>query len=65
MKFKFNIEDIVYLKTDIDQHERMVTGIFIRPGEKITYELSLGEFSSDHYEIEISREKNILKTFNN
>ena len=58
-KINFNIGDYVYLKTDIDQHKRIVTGYTVRFNE-ITYLLSLGEDESTHYELEISDEIDIL-----
>ena len=58
-KISFNIGDYVYLKTDIDQYKRLVTGYTVRFNE-ITYLLSLGEEESTHYELEISDEIDIL-----
>ena len=58
-KINFNIGDYVYLKTDIDQHKRMVTGYTVRFNE-VTYLLSLGEDESTHYELEINDEIDIL-----
>jgi hypothetical protein len=52
----FDIGDIVYLKTDIDQYQRMVTGIVIRPSG-IVYILAIAEMESDHFAFEISKEK--------
>lgn len=57
---KFEIGDIVYLTTDGEQLKRVVTSIFIRPNEQITYELSCGSHASEHYDFEISIEKNVL-----
>ena len=57
---KFEIADIVYLRTDADQAKRVVTSIHIRPNEQITYELSCGSHASDHYDFEISEEKSVL-----
>ena len=59
VKVSFNIGDYVYLKTDIDQHRRTITGYTVRFNE-ITYLLSLGEDESTHYELEISDEIDIL-----
>lgn len=59
----YDIGDIVYLKTDGEQKERMITGIRITPGNHLYY-LSCGDEESTHYDIEITREKDILKTFN-
>lgn len=63
IKSRYDIEDIVYLKTDTDQNPQMITAITIRPGGTIVYELSSGTDTSDHYEFEISRQvDNVLKT---
>jgi len=62
--FKFNIGDIVFLKTDVDQEERMVCGIIIRP-TGLQYALILGETETWHYDIEISFNKDILKKTSN
>ena len=59
VKISFNIGDYVYLKTDIDQYRRLVTGYTVRFNE-VTYLLSLGEDESTHYELEISNEIDIL-----
>ena len=61
---EYNFGDIVYLITDCDQEERMVTGVNLRPGS-VTYGLSFSSGESFHYAIEISKEKNILKTTTN
>ena len=58
-KINFNIGDYVYLKTDVDQHKRIVTGYTVRFNE-VTYLLNLGEDESTHYELEISSEIDIL-----
>ena len=58
LKIEINhqIGDIVYLKTDPEQHERMVTEIRIRQNS-ILYSLSCGTTDSQHYEIKISTNK--------
>ena len=60
MKKWFEIDfepgDIVYLKTDRDQFERIVTGYCIRKSG-ISYELALGSVTSWHFDFEISVEK--------
>lgn len=58
-----SLGQIVYLKTDPEQRERIVTGITQRPGT-ILYHLSVADFESVHYEIEITTEKDILKSLN-
>ena len=60
----YDIGDVVYLKTDDEQKERMITSIKIAPGCHIYY-LSCGDEESTHYDIEITTDKDILKTLNN
>ena len=57
----FQIGQIVYLKTDIEQLARMVTGITLKPNKGVTYWLSLGGEETCHYAIEISSERDIVK----
>ncbi len=57
MGIEYRIGDIVYLKTDCDQKERMVISITIRSNGYL-YELACGESNTYHYPIEISRKKN-------
>lgn len=52
---------IVYLKTDFEQRERIVTGFEVRPNG-LLYRLSLGWEETPHYDIEISEEKNHVIT---
>lgn len=61
---KFDLGQIVYLKTDNDQSERMIISISVRQGG-ILYELSFGSVCSWHYEMEIMEEKDILKSTTN
>jgi hypothetical protein len=51
---------IVYLKTDPSQLERIITGILLRQTGK-EYYLGCGEIESSHYEIEITLEKDWTK----
>lgn len=55
---EYSIEDIVYLRHDIEQSPRMVTGI-IWDGHKIMYEVISGTTASQHYQFELSN----IKTF--
>lgn len=59
----FDIGEIVFLITDEEQCERMVTNITIGPNT-VTYHLSYGMAVSTHYEIEMSRTKDIHKQLN-
>lgn len=55
----FNIEDVVYLKHDVEQMPRMITAIII---DKycIMYEVISGTEVSQHYGYELSKEKTIF-----
>lgn len=60
---QFKIGDYVYLKTDVDQYKRIITGYTVRDNsEKVVYLLSLGTEETSHYYCEISNEKNVLIT---
>ena len=59
MKANYNIGDYVYLKTDIDQYKRLVTGYTVRT-DGVLYLLSLGSEETSHHELEISNEIDIL-----
>jgi hypothetical protein len=61
---KFDLGQIVYLKTDADQRERIVTGFCIRQAGQ-SYELMQGNIGSWHYDFEISEEKNVLMSTTN
>jgi hypothetical protein len=56
---KYNLGDIVYLKTDKEQNPRMITSIAVRP-LGCTYELSLSTTVSWHYDFEFSLEENVI-----
>lgn len=56
---KYNIGQTVYLKTDLEQSPRMITKIVIIPNS-LFYVLNDGITMSEHYEVEISEEKNAL-----
>jgi len=58
---KFDWADIVYLSTDEFQFPRLVTGIRITPDGGIIYNLRCGVIVSEHYEFEITEEKNFVK----
>lgn len=52
------MEQEVYLITDADQLKRFVTGIVVRPGNGLKYLLSCGDCESEHYDFEITEDKN-------
>lgn len=60
---KFEIGNTVYLKTDIEQKKRLVTGIYVRE-TSVAYMLSCGADESTHYHFEISEEVDVLITSN-
>lgn len=53
---EFEIGETVYLITDDEQKERMITHYTVSP-HGVTYNLSQGANTSDHYGIEITRGK--------
>lgn len=53
---KPKIEDTVFLKTDIEQLERIITGYTVRK-VGIVYELTCGVATSWHYDFEFTPEK--------
>ncbi len=59
---KYEIGQKVYLVTDTEQHERLVTAIRVMPGSLI-YQTCFGTIISEHYDFEISAEKNLQLTW--
>lgn len=55
---KYAIGDIVYLTTDTDQLERIITRITFSDRGNTVYEVCQGITASSHYEVELSTEKN-------
>jgi len=51
---RFEIGQIVYLKTDPDQLARIVYGIVIYEKNRLIYRVALAEMTSKHYEFEMS-----------
>lgn len=54
------LDEIVYLKTDTKQLPRIVTGVNIRCGGRVQFELSQGVDTSWYNDSEISIEKDVL-----
>ena len=64
MNTRYNIGNIVFLKTDNEQVPRMITGILIRPYGNIFY-LSKSDTETTHFEIEFTSDINeLIKLFN-
>ena len=61
----YNIEywigDKVYLITDLDQVERIVIGITLRPNGFVSYAVAYDSFETHHFDIEMSKEKDMSK----
>lgn len=53
----YNFGDMVYLKTDIEQKPRMVVGFILSGKDDLIYKLACAEEVSEHYEIEIVKNK--------
>ena len=51
---KYQLGGAVYIRTDIQQHKRMVTGIRFLLGGSILYDISIETESSCHHEAELS-----------
>lgn len=56
----FDIGDSVYLRTDPEQAERLVTGINVRESG-ISYAVTCGANESWHYAFEMTKERDIVK----
>lgn len=56
----FDIGDSVYLRTDPEQSERLVTGINVRE-RGISYAVTCGTNESWHYAFEMTKERDIIK----
>lgn len=64
-KLPFAIGDTVYLVTDPDQFERLVTGVVFKPAG-ISYEVCFSDLSATyHYEFELSHELDVKKKTDN
>lgn len=61
---KFNIGDFVYLITDIDQDRRLITGLRISTNS-VLYQISIGSLTSEHYDFEITKERQFLEDLMN
>lgn len=57
---EYDIAEEVYLKTDPNQHARIVTAIIVRAGGGMSYECACGIEAKWHYSCELAREKNVL-----
>ncbi len=58
---EFEIGQTVFLKTDREQRERLVTAIFLRPFNSVAYGLSFEANETNHYGFEIDSVRDIIK----
>lgn len=58
---KYEFGDMVYLLTDSDQQMRIVSSIKVFKNGELMYLLCCGTTHSDHYEFEITKEKDYSK----
>jgi hypothetical protein len=61
---KYDIGETVYLKTDKEQELRIVFAYIVYRNE-IVYQLACGVSISNHYEFEVSREKDVIAATTN
>ena len=64
-QLEFTIQQTVYLKTDMDQKPRLVTGITLRPFNSVTYGLTESATETWHYGFEISDDRDIVMVTSN
>lgn len=61
---EFSIGDTVYLITDNEQSAGLLTRIMFSPNQ-VEYEIAIGATKSWHYGFELSKERDLVKVFNN
>lgn len=62
IKTRYDLGESVFLRTDTEQLERIIVCIKIVTGGSILYTLCQGTNETLHYEVELSRQKNIFKS---
>lgn len=61
----YELGQIVFLKTDPEQEERIITQIKFGANNSVTYYLAFGaESETQHYDIEMSATKDLMKALN-
>ncbi len=58
---EYTFGDIVYLKTDVNQEQWIITDIFLHPNNVCVYTIACGNSKHDAYDFELSREQNSNK----
>ena len=62
---KYQLGDKVFLRTDIKQFARMITGIRFISGGSILYDIVIDTESSCHHESELSSERDVILATSN
>ncbi len=57
---EFDFGETVYLKTDREQYQRMVTCILHYKSGELMYRVRCGTIDSEHFGYELSKEVNVL-----
>jgi len=57
----YDIGDMVFVKTDINQDERQITGILLLPEGQVKYQLSCDGHIDFYHEIELTLDKDLSK----
>lgn len=60
IKNKLALQQYVYLKTDPDQHRRMIIGIKVCATLELMYEVQCGTVCTWHYECELSEQREVF-----
>lgn len=61
----YDLGDIVFLKTDEEQRERMITEMCVKSSNFLMYQLTLGNSCSWHSDIEFEKEMSLKTKFKN
>lgn len=61
----FELGEIVYLKTDIDQKPRILIYYKVDTSNEVLYCVNQATYESYHYSIELSRTKDVIITSTN
>lgn len=55
----FDLEEVVYVKTDKEQLPRLIVGMWVTKGD-IKYQVSVNNTTNYFYDFELSKEKDFL-----
>lgn len=58
---EYTFGDIVFLRTDVNQEQWIVTDIFLHPNNVCVYTIACGNSKHDAYDFELSRDQNTDK----